>query len=117
PCAGRGAAPPVRGPRLPARAVLDVRHRLTAEVHGACVGAGVELAAFAAKVVADPATTFRLPEVGMGLVPGSGGTWSLTHRIGSQRTNWLALTGSSVGVGTAERWGLVDDVSTATLDG
>lgn len=111
------AAHLVRSTRLPARAVLDVRHRLTAEVHGACVGAGVELAAFAAKVVADPATTFRLPEVGMGLVPGSGGTWSLTHRIGSQRTNWLALTGSSVGVGIAERWGLVDDVSTATLDG
>ncbi len=107
----------VRSTRLPARAVLDVRHRLTAEVHGACVGAGVELAAFAARVVADPSTTFRLPEVGMGLVPGSGGTWSLTHRIGAQRTNWLALTGASIGAAVAERWGLVDGVSPATLDG
>lgn len=111
------AAHLVRSTRLPARAVLDVRRRLTAEVHGACVGAGVELAAFARRVVADPATTFRLPEVGMGLVPGSGGTWSLTRRIGAQRTNWLALTGAAIDAGVAERWGLVDEVSPGTLDG
>jgi len=111
------AAHLVRSTRLPARAVLDVRRRLTAEVHGACVGAGVELAAFARRVVADPATTFRLPEVGMGLVPGSGGTWSVTHRIGAQRTNWLALTGATVDVALAERWGLVDEVSPGRLAG
>ena len=96
---------------------ITVRRRLTAEVHGACVGAGVELAAFARRVVADPATTFRLPEVGMGLVPGSGGTWSVTHRIGAQRTNWLALTGATVDVALAERWGLVDEVSPGRLAG
>lgn len=111
------AAHLIRSARLPARAVLDVRHRLTVEVHGACVGAGVELAAFAARVVADPSATFRLPEVGMGLVPGSGGTWSLTRRIGAQRTNWLALSGASIGVALAERWGLVDAVSPAKLSG
>lgn len=111
------AAHLVRSTRLPARAVLDLRHRLTVEVHGACVGAGVELAAFALHVVADPATTFRLPEVAMGLVPGSGGTWSLTHRIGAQRTAWLALTAAPIGVEVARRWGLVDEVAAATLDG
>lgn len=111
------AAHLVRSTRLPAAAVLDVRARLTAEVHGACVGAGVELAAFARRVVAAPATTFRLPEVATGLVPGSGGTWSLTHRIGAQRTNWLALTGAAVDVAVAERWGLVDEVSPGRLAG
>ena len=67
--------------------------------------------------MADPATTFRLPEVAMGLVPGSGGTWSLTHRIGAQRTAWLALTAAPIGVEVARRWGLVDEVAAATLDG
>jgi enoyl-CoA hydratase/carnithine racemase len=41
-------------------------------VHGSCFGAGVELPAFAGEVIAHPDTTFRLPEVGMGLIPGAG---------------------------------------------
>ena len=48
--------------------------RTSVHVHGACIGAGVELAAFAHRVEADPDTYFRLPEVAMGLVPGAGGT-------------------------------------------
>lgn len=105
------AAHVIRSTRLPARAVLDVRRKLTVHTHGACVGAGVELAAFAATVVAEPSSTFRLPEVGMGLVPGSGGTWSVTRRIGSQRTAWLALTGAEIDAVTARAWGLVDRLS------
>ena len=101
----------VRSTRLPARAVLEVRRRLTVEVHGACVGAGVELAAFGATVRAAPGTTFRLPEVTMGLVPGSGGTWSVSRRMGTQRTNWLVLTGATIDADLALRWGLVDEVS------
>ena len=107
----------IRSTRLPARAVADVRHRLTAEVHGACVGAGVELAAFARQVVAAPGTTFRLPEVTMGLVPGSGGTWSVIRRIGAARANWLALTGAAIDEHLAVRWGLVDEVSDGILEG
>ncbi|WP_239405463.1 enoyl-CoA hydratase/isomerase family protein [Frankia sp. Cj3] len=83
--------------------------RVTAHVHGACVGAGVELPAFADHVVAARDAVFRLPEVGMGLVPGAGGTVSITRRIGPARTAWLALTGEPCDVVTAVRWGLVDD--------
>ncbi|MCB1014297.1 MAG: enoyl-CoA hydratase/isomerase family protein [Acidimicrobiales bacterium] len=107
----------VRSTRMPARAVLALRSRLSAHVHGACVGAGVELAAFAARVVAAPDTTFRLPEVGLGLVPGSGGTWSVPHRIGALRANWLALTGATIPAALARAWGLVDEVSPGTLGG
>lgn len=105
------AAHVIRSTRLPARAVLDVCRKLTVHTHGACVGAGVELAAFAATVVAEPSSTFRLPEVGMGLVPGSGGTWSVTRRIGSQRAAWLGLTGAEIDAATALEWGLVDRVT------
>lgn len=87
--------------------------RVTVHVHGACVGAGVELPAFAGHVVAAPETTFRLPEVSMGLIPGAGGTVSLPPRIGRWRTLYLALSGRPLDAATALAWHLVDDVDPA----
>ncbi|MGA0877623.1 MAG: enoyl-CoA hydratase/isomerase family protein [Ilumatobacteraceae bacterium] len=84
---------------------------LVCHVHGDNYGAGVELAAFAGRVVAHPATTFTLPEIRMGLTPGSGGTASLPTRIGRQRTLFLAVTGRTIDAETASAWGLVDDVA------
>jgi enoyl-CoA hydratase/carnithine racemase len=81
-----------------------------AHVHGACVGSGVELAAFADRVVATADTEIALPEIGLGLVPGAGGTVSLTRRIGRLRTAWLAFSGCSIDATTARSWGLVDEL-------
>jgi enoyl-CoA hydratase/carnithine racemase len=105
-----GTAHAVRLERLPARALVAVADRVTAEVHGHCVGAGAELATFCHRVVAHPGTTFRLPEVAMGLVPGQGGTVSLPRRIGPARTAWLALSGEPIDAPTALEWGLVDEI-------
>ena len=44
----------------------------------------------------------------MGLVPGAGGTVSITRRIGRQRTALLALTGRTIDAPTALEWGLID---------
>lgn len=89
----------------------EVAHRTTAVVHGACVGAGVELAAFCHRVIAHPDSRFRLPETRMGLMPGAGGTVSVPARIGRQRTlEWL-LTDCEIDAATAQGWGLVDEVS------
>jgi enoyl-CoA hydratase/carnithine racemase len=85
--------------------------RAVVRVHGACVGAGIELAAFAAHVIAQPGATFRLPEVGMGLIPGAGGTVSIPRRIGPWRTLYLALSGATLDADTALRWGLVDQAT------
>ena len=89
-------------------------HRLTdrvrVELHGACIGAGAELPAFAGRVVAAEDTYLELPEVGMGLVPGAGGTVSLPRRIGRHRTAYLCLSGEPLGASTALRWGLVDEL-------
>jgi hypothetical protein len=101
----------VRTTRSPASWLARVADRTVVRAHGTCVGAGVELAAFAQRVVADPATTFRLPEVGMGLIPGAGGTVSLPRRIGRARTAYLAITGETVDATTARAWGLVDEIS------
>jgi enoyl-CoA hydratase/carnithine racemase len=60
--------------------------------------------------VADAGATFRLPEVGMGLVPGAGGTASLPARIGAPRAAWLAITGATIDAATAAAWGLIDSV-------
>ena len=100
----------IRLERNAGRAIHRVRDRVTVVVHGDCVGAGVELPAFAARVIARPDTTFRLPEVAMGLVPGAGGTVSLPRRIGRERTEWLALTGEAIDAPTALDWGLVDEI-------
>jgi hypothetical protein len=101
----------VRSARSPARLLSLCAQRARAEVHGACVGAGCELPAFCRRVRAREDAFFQLPEVGMGLVPGAGGTASLPGRIGRQRTAWLALSGSRIDAATALRWGLVDEIA------
>jgi enoyl-CoA hydratase/carnithine racemase len=86
------------------------------ELQGACVGAGVELPAFAAQVSASEDAFFQLPELAMGLVPGAGGTVSLPRRIGRQRTAWLALSGQRLDAETALAWGLVDELRPSRRD-
>jgi len=100
----------VRSTRSPALLLATLGDRLVAHVHGAAFGAGAEWAAFAHRVIARTDATFRLPELGMGLVPGAGGTASLPRRIGRHRTAWMALTGATVDATTAARWGLVDEI-------
>ena len=92
------------------RAIDAVSLRVTAHVHGACRGSGVELPAFAGRVTAAPDATFGLPEVSLGLIPGAGGTVSLPRRIGRHRTAWLGLTGQAVDAATALEWGVVDEI-------
>jgi enoyl-CoA hydratase/carnithine racemase len=101
----------VRLARSPARLLNRLRDRLTVYVHGSTLGGGIEMAAFADRIVADPAATFGLPEVAIGLIPGAGGTISLPRRIGRQRTAALGITGRSIDTATALEWGLVDAVS------
>lgn len=96
------------------RSIGAVLHRLsgrtTVAVHGRCVGSGVELPAFAGRLVSGPDATFELPELSMGLIPGAGGTVSLPRRIGRHRTAWMAFTGRRIDARTAHSWGLVDEI-------
>jgi enoyl-CoA hydratase/carnithine racemase len=79
-----------------------------AEVHGRVLGSGLEMAAFCGWVEARQDSVFGLPELGLGLIPGAGGTVSVTRRIGRWRTAYLVLSGRTIGVETARAWGLVD---------
>lgn len=92
-----------------------VADRIRVHVHGSCVGAGIELPAFANSIVAHPDATFRLPEIGFGLVPGAGGTVSVTRRCGRHRAAWLALTGRVIDAEQALRWRLVDRIDASVF--
>jgi hypothetical protein len=100
----------IRTARSAARLLGSVGDRVTAHLHGACIGAGIELPAAARRVIAEPDTRIQLPEVAMGLIPGAGGTATVSRRIGRQRTAWLALTGQFVDASTALAWNLVDEI-------
>jgi hypothetical protein len=104
----------VRVGRSAGAAIHAVTDRVVAHLHGSCVGSGIELAAFAGRVLAAPDTTIALPEVDFGLVPGAGGTVSLPRRIGRHRTALLALARRSIDARTALAWGLVDDLEGET---
>jgi hypothetical protein len=100
----------IRLERSVARNLASLPQPTAAYIHGATLGSGIELAAFTTTVIASADTRIALPEIGLGLVPGAGGTVSLPRRIGRQRTAWLGLSGLSIDAATALAWGLVDSV-------
>ncbi|HYE47100.1 MAG TPA: enoyl-CoA hydratase/isomerase family protein [Caulobacter sp.] len=99
--------------RSPARLVRQLAPLVAVRLHGAVIGAGIEAAAAAGRVVAAPGAWFQLPEVGMGLIPGAGGTASIPRRIGRRRAAWMALLGEPLDAVTALDWGLVDALEPA----
>src|SRR5215831_14446168 len=67
----------VRLTRSVAALIAGARDRIVVGLHGMCLGAGIELPAFARHVVAAEDARLGLPELGLGLIPGAGGTVSL----------------------------------------
>ena len=108
-----GRAHLVRALRAPAALLHRLGGRATARVHGACIGSGLEIPAAASRVIARRHTWFRLPEVGMGLIPGAGGTVTIPRRIGRHRACFMAISGLDIRASTALAWGLVDSVESA----
>ncbi|MGO8937040.1 MAG: enoyl-CoA hydratase/isomerase family protein [Mycobacterium sp.] len=84
-----------------------------AQVHGRVLGSGLEMAAFCGWIEAHADSVFGLPELGLGLIPGAGGTVSVTRRIGRWRTAYLVLSGQTIDADTALAWGLVDAIAPA----
>ena len=100
----------IRSRTLPAVALARCAEILDVHVQGACVGAGLEIAAFARHVSAAPNAWFQLPELGMGLIPGAGGCISVPRRIGRQRAGLMILSGRRISATTALSWGLIDAI-------
>ncbi|MGB1198676.1 MAG: fatty acid oxidation complex subunit alpha FadJ [Thalassotalea sp.] len=85
---------------------------VVAAINGACLGGGLELAmACHARVCSDSSkTALGLPEVQLGLLPGSGGTQRLPLLVGVQKALDMMLTGKQLRAKQALKAGLVDDV-------
>jgi enoyl-CoA hydratase/carnithine racemase len=100
----------IRMATLPAHAIAACAERLEVRIQGACIGAGLEMAAFARHIVAALEAWFQLPELAMGLIPGAGGCVSVSRRIGNARTLELVLSGKRISARTALEWGLIDAI-------
>lgn len=87
-----------------------------AAVHGYCMGGGMELALACDIRYAAPDAKFALPETGLGLIPGGGGTQRLARVIGPGRALDMLLTGERVSAAEALRIGLATRLS-ATPEG
>lgn len=106
-----GVAHVSRTTRSAAQLLCSLTCETRAHLHGACIGAGIELPAFTGHISAHPDTFFQLPEVAMGLIPGAGGTVSVLRRIGRQRTALMAISNQRIDAATALSWGLIDAIS------
>jgi hypothetical protein len=103
----------IRSRTLPALALVGRAEILDVHVQGACIGAGLEIAAFAGRLTATPDAWFQLPELAMGLIPGAGGCVSVPRRIGRQRAALMILSGKRINATTALHWGLIDAIEDA----
>ena len=83
---------------------------LIAAINGLALGGGLELALACDIRIAAASAKLGLPEVGLGLIPGWGGTVQLPRLIGSGRAAEMIFTGRAVTAEEAERIGLVNKV-------
>lgn len=92
--------------------IEDMVIPFVAAIHGPALGGGLELAlACHARVCSDDSKTqLGLPEVQLGLLPGSGGTQRLPRLISVQQAMKMMLTGASVRAKQAKKYGIVDDM-------
>ena len=103
-----GDAPEVPGRGFGGLTQAPPAKPLIAAVEGYALAGGCELVLACDLVVAARDATFGLPEVGLGLIAGSGGLLRLPHRIPRAVATELALTGDRFGADDAHRWGLVN---------
>ena len=100
----------VRSIRMPGYFLARCAEKVTAHVHGACIGSGIEIPAFSCHLTAARKTFFQLPEIRMGLIPGAGGCVSISRRIGRQKMAYMALSARRINADVALSWGLIDAI-------
>jgi enoyl-CoA hydratase/carnithine racemase len=85
---------------------------VVAQLHGAVIGAGLELAAACDLRIAAEGTRFAMPEVRLG-IPSVVEAALLPRLVGSGRAAWLVLTGEPIDAARAYEWGLVEALCAA----
>ncbi len=87
--------------------LTQARKPVVAAVSGFCLGGGCELAMMCDLVIAADTAKFGLPEITLGIMPGTGGTQRLARAVGKAKAMDLILTGRLMDAQEAERAGLV----------
>ena len=78
-----------------------------AAIDGYCFGVGLEIALSCDIRLATARSQFALPEIKLGMIPGSGGTQRLARLIGLSRAKYHVMTGTRISAAQAENWGLI----------
>lgn len=98
----------VRGLRAAFTELEDFSLPTVAVIEGAALGGGLELALACDLRVVGSAATLGLPETGLAIIPGAGGTQRLPRLIGRSKAKELIFTGRRIGGDEAARLGLAD---------
>jgi 3-hydroxyacyl-CoA dehydrogenase len=127
-CAGRtfvsgaditefGTPKALERPNLPDLCLLleDMPKPVVAAIHGTALGGGLELALSCHFRVAVPSAKLGLPEVKLGLLPGSGGTVRLPRVVGPEKALKMIVSGNPIGAAEAKESGLVDAIAEGDL--
>jgi len=91
------------------QAIRDLPVPVVARLHGAVIGAGLEIAAACDLRVAAEGTKFAMPEVRLG-IPSVVEAALLPRLMGSGRAAWLVLTGEAIDARRALEWGLIEEI-------
>ena len=89
---------------------------VVAALNGVALGGGLELALLCDLRVAAAHVELALPETGLGIIPGAGGTQRLPRIVGEARAKELILLGRRLTAAEALAWGLVNRVTPAGVD-
>ena len=98
-----------RGQRL-MLLINRMRKPVIAAVNGYALGGGLELALACDFIYASEKARFGFPEVGLGVIPGFGGTQNLARLIGPGKASEMIFTGRIINAAKAREWGIVNEV-------
>ena len=105
-----GASLSAQGQDLLFNKVEQMNKPVIAAVRGYALGGGLELAMSAHVRVASTDAKLGLPEVGLGVIPGYGGTQRLAQLVGKGKAMEMIVTADMIDAQDAYQWGLVNHV-------
>jgi enoyl-CoA hydratase len=94
-------------------AIEKMKKPVVAAVNGFALGGGLELALACDFIYASETARLGFPEVGLGIMPGFGGTQKLARLIGPNRANEMIFSGRMIPAQKGALWGVVNEVFSA----